>query len=173
MRQIGKFGCSESLHFVGLATSACLFTSPPRPSCTADSSAALGATVPVRSCHVPHLCNLYCYCLSQPLPSLSFSVHISHSITRFPVPSPTSPPRFPYAFLTALCPFWHICCLATGFERLPLVRLPFWRYRWNRLILYYQRAQKHSNLTFFYVSLHHTKAHQKHVRTAESTQCPT
>jgi hypothetical protein len=42
--------------------------------------------------HVLHLCNLYCHCLSQPLPSLSCSVHISHSITCFPAPSPTSPP---------------------------------------------------------------------------------
>jgi hypothetical protein len=41
--------CSESLHFVGLAISACLLPSLPLPTCTADSSAALTATAPVRS----------------------------------------------------------------------------------------------------------------------------
>jgi hypothetical protein len=41
--------CSESLHFVGLAISACLLPSSPRPTCTADSSAALTATAPGRS----------------------------------------------------------------------------------------------------------------------------
>jgi hypothetical protein len=40
---------SESLHFVGLAISACLLPSSPRPTCTADSSAALTATAPVPS----------------------------------------------------------------------------------------------------------------------------
>jgi hypothetical protein len=92
--------CSESLHFAGLAISACLLTSSPRTTCAADSSAALRATAQVRSklfrpkCvpgHVLHLCDLYCDCLSQPLSSLSFSVHISHFITCFPAPSPTSP----------------------------------------------------------------------------------
>jgi hypothetical protein len=33
-------------------------------------------------------------------------------------------PPFPYAFLTASCPFWHVCCIATEFECLPLPRLP-------------------------------------------------
>jgi hypothetical protein len=40
---------SKSLHFVGMAILACLFTSSPRPSCMAGSSAALRATAPVRS----------------------------------------------------------------------------------------------------------------------------
>jgi hypothetical protein len=91
--------------------------------------------------HVLHLRNLYCHCLSQPLPSLSFSVHISNSITRFPAPSLNLPPRFPCAVLTS-CTFWHICCLHTEFERLPLVRLPFWRYRWKHLILYFLKSLK-------------------------------
>jgi hypothetical protein len=41
--------CNESLHFVGLAISACLLPSLPCPTCTADSSAGLTATAPVRS----------------------------------------------------------------------------------------------------------------------------
>jgi hypothetical protein len=41
--------CSESLHFVGLAISACLLPSSPRLTCTANSSAALTATAPVHS----------------------------------------------------------------------------------------------------------------------------
>jgi hypothetical protein len=40
---------SVSVAFVGLANSSCLFTSLPRPSSTANSSAALRATAPVRS----------------------------------------------------------------------------------------------------------------------------
>jgi hypothetical protein len=71
-----------------------------------------------------------------------FSVHISYVITRFPAPSPTSPPRSPYAFLTVLCQYWHICCLDTEFECLPLLRLPFWRYLWNRLILFSPKSPK-------------------------------
>jgi hypothetical protein len=159
--------------YISLHSYECIatFTSSLPPSCTADSSATLRATAPVRSLvhvwpcsaplqpllrlpfpatlefpshsgihslsfsvHISHFftrddCNLYCDFLSQPLPSLSFSVHISHFIPRkrsLSCPISHSPPRFPYAFLTALCPFCHICCLDTGFECLPLVRLPFW-----------------------------------------------
>jgi hypothetical protein len=101
--------------------------------------------------HVLHLCNLYCHCLSQPLPSLSFSVHVAHSITRIPAPSLTAPPDSHIAFLTASCPLWHICCFDTGFERFPLVRLPCWRYRWKRPILYFPKSTKNSNLTTFSV----------------------
>jgi hypothetical protein len=115
--------------------------------------------------HVLHLRDLYCHCLSQPLPSLSFSVHISHSITRFPAPSLSSgrippfgrtPPRFPHAFLTALCPFWHICCLGTEFGRLPLVRLPCWRYRWKRLILFFLESPRTLQSDFLHILLHVT-----------------
>jgi hypothetical protein len=63
--------------------------------------------------------------------SLAFLPHL---------PLPT--PRFPYAFLTMLYQYWHICCLDTGFECLPLLRLLFWRYRWNRLILYSPKSPK-------------------------------
>jgi hypothetical protein len=57
---------------------------------------------------------------------------------------PTShfPPRLTNAFLAALCPFGHFCCLGTGFECLPLVHLPFWRHRWNRKILYFLKCPK-------------------------------
>jgi hypothetical protein len=132
--------CSESLHFVGLAISACLFTSSPRPSCTADSSAALSATAPVRSLvhawpfSAPLQPSLRLPFAATPLFIFCADLTFHHSIA---CPISHSPPKFPYAFLAALCPFWHICCLDTGFERLSLLCLPFWRYRWNHLILYF------------------------------------
>jgi hypothetical protein len=118
------------VHFVGLAISACLFTSSPRPSYAANSSATLRATTPVRSLvHVwpcsaplqpllplpfpaPPLLFIFCALLD-----LTFHHSLSCPISHFP-------PKFPFAFLTALCPSWHICCLDTGFECLPLLRLP-------------------------------------------------
>jgi hypothetical protein len=107
-----------------------------------------------------HVCNLYFYCLPQPLPSLSFSVHISHSNT-LSCPVSHFPPRFPYAFLA-------------------LVRLPlrsFWRleFRWNRLILYFPKSPKaiQSDILYFLLHVvHHPKTHQEHLRTTESTQYP-
>jgi hypothetical protein len=104
----GLSGCGESLRLVGLAVSACLFTSSPSPSRTADSSAALRATAPVRSL-------VYFWPCSAPLqpllraafPSHSLPYHflctslIHHSlsclISHFS-------PRFQHAFQTALCP---------------------------------------------------------------------
>jgi hypothetical protein len=86
----------------------------------------------------------------QPLLPLPFPappllvIFCAHLTFRQPLSCPIShfPPRLPYAFKTALCPLWHICCLDTGFERLPLVRLPCWRYRWKRLILYFPKGPK-------------------------------
>jgi hypothetical protein len=128
--------------------------------------------------HFLHVCNLYCHCLPQPLPSLSFSVHISHSIT-LSWPVSHFPPRFPYAFLTALCAFWHICCLDTGFEHLALIPLPFWRFGfcWSRLImiLYFPKSPKaiQSDILYFLLHVvHHPKTHQEHLWTTESTQYP-
>jgi hypothetical protein len=95
--------------------------------CTSATFTASAFPSPSPPCHV--LCTSH-------IPSLAFLSHLP------------LPPRFSYAFLTALCPLRHICCLDTGLEGLPLVRLPFWRYRCNRLILYFPRAQKQSNLTF-------------------------
>jgi hypothetical protein len=59
------------------------------------------------------------------------------------------PPGFPYAFLTGLCPFWHIFCLDTGFEHLPLVSLPCWRYRWKRLILLFPKSPRTLQSDYF------------------------
>jgi hypothetical protein len=136
--------CSESLYFVGLAMSTCLLPSSPRPTCKADSSAALTATAPARSlvhawpCSAPLQPLLP---LPSPAPSLLdiFCAHLTfhHSLS---CPISHFPPRFPYAFLTVLCSFWHIYCLDTGFERLPLVRLPCERYRWRLLILFFPKS---------------------------------
>jgi hypothetical protein len=73
---------------------------------------------------------------------LSFSVQILHFIPHLPAPSPMclcSQPLFPYAFLIALCPFWHICGFYTKFEQLPLLCLAYLKYLKqppsNRLVL--------------------------------------
>jgi hypothetical protein len=144
--------CSES-HFVGLAISACLLPSSPRPTCTADSSAALTATAPVRSLVHAWPCSAPLQpLLPLPFPAppllVNFCAHLTfhHSLS---CPISYFPPRFPYAFLTALCPFWHIFCLDTGFERLPLVRLPCWRYRWKRLILFFPQSPRTLQSDYF------------------------
>jgi hypothetical protein len=121
----GFSGCSESLHFVGLAISVCMFT---RPSYTADLSAALKATATLRSLvHVWSRSTPLQPLLPLPFPVppllVNFCAHLTfhHSLA-----SPIShfPPGFLHALLTALCPFWHICCLDTELECLPLLRLP-------------------------------------------------
>jgi hypothetical protein len=162
--------CSESLRFVGLAISASLLTSSPRPSCTADSSVAmqvadqLRATAPVRSLEDAWPCSApqqpfkataaACPSRSPPCQQrTSLSVHISHFIMGLSCPIPQSPPKFPSPFQTAyaLCPF---CCLSTGFECIPLLRLPFWRYRWNHLILYLPKSSKALQSDMCYFLLH-------------------
>jgi hypothetical protein len=90
-REVGQFGLP--VHFVA---------SPElhgRFKCCSDSnsSSAILSTCTTRSY----------VCLSQPLASLSCSVHIAlqHSLSCHSYRTPC----FPYAFLIALCPFWHIC----------------------------------------------------------------
>jgi hypothetical protein len=175
--------CSESLHFVGsINIAACLFTSSPRPSCTADSSAALRATAPVRSLVQVWPCSAPLQpFLPLPFPALPllvpFCAHLPfhHSLS---CPISHFPPRFPYAFLTALVPFWYICCLDTGFECLPLVRLPFWRYCWNRLVLNtnlcFPKRPKALQPDILYFLLHATLAPSENSSRArtESTQYP-
>jgi hypothetical protein len=143
--------CSESLHFVGLAISACLFTSSPRPSCTGDSSsydssAALRATAPVRSLGHAWPCSAPLQpLLPLPFPAPPLLVIVcAHFTFHHSLSCPIShfPPRFPYAFLTVLCSFWHIYCLDKWFERPPLVRLPCLRYSWKRLILFFPKSPK-------------------------------
>jgi hypothetical protein len=154
--------CSGSLHFVGLAISDCLLPSSPRPSCTADSSAALTATAPV-----PSLVHAWpCSSPLQPLPTLPFPappllvIFCAHLTFHHSLSCLISyfPPGFPYAFLTGLCPFWHIFCLHTGFEHLPLVRLPCWRYRRKRLILFFPRSPRTLQSDYFAILLHVTCA---------------
>jgi hypothetical protein len=105
---------------------------------------------------VLHLCNLYCHCPSQPLSSLSFSLHISHSITRVPAPSPTSTPRFPYAFLPVMYPFKinfkyfvAFAALTRGLSAFHCSICPFGGTGGIALFCTFLRAKKHSNLTLF------------------------
>jgi hypothetical protein len=106
------------------------------------------------------------FCSELPLPwagqpplLVIFCVHLTfhHSL---PCPISHFPPRFPYAFMTLLCPFWHICCIDTGFECLPLVRLPFWRYccNLNRLILFSPKSSQALQSDTLYFSLHVIRA---------------
>jgi hypothetical protein len=134
--------CSESLLFVGLAISACLLPSLPRPTCTADSSAALTATAPVR-------CLVHAWPCSAPLQPLLpvpfptpplLVIFCAHLTFHYSLSCPISyfPPGFPYAlnFLTGLCPFWHIFCPAGGTVG-------------NVSFHSFQRAQEHSNRPTF------------------------
>jgi hypothetical protein len=86
-----------------------------------------------------------------------FCAHLTfhHSLS---CPISYFPPGFPYAFLTGLCPFWHIFCLDTGFEHLPLVCLPCWRYRWKRLILLFPKSPRTLQSDYFPILLHLTRA---------------
>jgi hypothetical protein len=85
-----------------------LFTLSPRPSCTADSRAALRATAPVWSlvhawpCFSPLQPLLRLPFLATPI-RVIFCVHLTfhHSLSR---PISHFPPRFPCAFLTAFLP---------------------------------------------------------------------
>jgi hypothetical protein len=154
-----------------------MFTSSPRPSssCTADSNAALTATGLVRSFVRVWPCSA---CLqlslqlpSQPLPSAVFCSHLTfHHLLSCPISY--FPPGFPYAFQTALCSFWHIFCLDTGVECLPLLRLLLRRYRWNGLILSFPKSPNALQSEFLYHSLHATRAPSEKAPTTESTQYP-
>jgi hypothetical protein len=84
----------------------------------------------------------------SPSPPCHFCAHLTfHHSPSCPISH--FPPRFLYAFLTALCPFWRNYCIDTGFERLLLVRLPCWRYSWKRPILYFPKSPKALQSDFF------------------------
>jgi hypothetical protein len=113
------------MHFVGLATSDCLFNSSPRPSCTADSRCCPESHSTSCSAILSTCLAMFCTSATSHSPSffcahLTFHILLSCPISHFH-------PRFPYAFLTVLCPFWHMCCLDsvndTGFQCLSLLRL--------------------------------------------------
>jgi hypothetical protein len=126
---------------------------PRRARCTSRRQARVAGPIQVLPCepqhqcdvcympgHVLHMCNLCCECLSQPLASCAL-LTCPHSLS---CPIYHFLYRVPYAFPDCVVTIWHICCLDTGFECLPLLRLPFWRYRyhWNRLILYFPKSPK-------------------------------
>jgi hypothetical protein len=144
--------------FRRLAISACLFASSPREAspevhgrfkCCPDSHG---------TCAILSTC-LAMSCTSTTLTATAFPSHSTpcHFLCTSHISSfaflpylPLPPPKFLHAFPAALCPFWRICCLDTGFECLPLLCFPFWTYCWNRLFCTFRRAQKHSNLIFNY-----------------------
>jgi hypothetical protein len=86
------------------------------------------------------------------------------------------PPKFPCASLTLLCPFilWHICYLDTELECLPLLRLQFQRYHWNRRVLYFTQSPKPLQSDIFYSCVsclvHSPKTQLERVPTTESSQ---
>jgi hypothetical protein len=135
-----------------MAISACMLTSSPRPSCTADSSAALRATAPVRSSGYVWPCSAPLQpLLPLPFPAPPLLVMYSAQLTfhnSLSCPISYSPPRFPYPFLTALCPFGHVCCFDTGFECL--------LHRWDRYILCFLKGPKSLQYIFlgFYGMCH-------------------
>jgi hypothetical protein len=96
-----------------------------------------------------------------------FIPHIPHLFLFYTISS------FPSVFLTGLCPSWHIFCLDTGFEHLPLVRLPCWRHGWKRLIPLFQKSprtlQSDQFPILFHVMLHvqSIQTRRERVRTTE------
>jgi hypothetical protein len=109
--------------------------------------------------HVLHLCNLYCHCPSQPLPFLLFSVHISHSITRFPAPSPTSPTDSHKLSLLCCAHFGTVAASTWGVNAFNSSDCPSGGAVGSASFGTFQRAQKHSNPTiFFFFLLHVTRA---------------
>jgi hypothetical protein len=145
------------------------------PTCPCSRQKAQHQCDPYSAAEPLHLCNLLLPLHFRAHPLLViFGTHLTlhRSLS---CPNSHASPRFPCAFLTALCPFGHNCCLDT--VCLPLFRLPFWRYRWNRLILYFSKSPKArisdiSNYLLHLSLVLHPKTHQKHVRTTESTQYP-
>lgn len=73
--------------YISLMLAHFAFLSPPPPSCTPDSSTILEPQAPVRSFVHVRPCSAPFTPPVPPLSFLSFSVHISHFITRCPAPS--------------------------------------------------------------------------------------
>jgi hypothetical protein len=157
-----RLHCSESIHFVGLAISACLLPSSPRPTCTADSSAALRASAPVHS-----LVHAWpCSAPLQPLLPLPFPappllvIFCAHLTFHHSLSCPIShfPPRFPYAFLTSpvlrsarmrCAHFGTFTALTRGLSAFHFFVCPAGGTVGNASFCSFQRAQEHSNLTTF------------------------
>jgi hypothetical protein len=161
-------GCSESLHFVRLAISARLCTSSPRPTCTADSSAALTATAPVRSCAC-----LAMFCTSATFTAAAFPSHSPpcHVLFTTRISSLAFLPHLSLYPLSLTCfpdsvvPFWHV---DTELECLPLLRLPLWRCCWKRLVLYFLKSPKTIQSESFDFGIQVT-----HARSGNSTRART
>jgi hypothetical protein len=156
----GRFKCCPDSHSTSAFLSTCLTMFCTSATFTPTKvTTGTGGTPPLPF-PAPPLLFIFCA-------HLTFHHSLSCPISHFP-------PIFPYAVLTALCPFWHIYCLDTGFERLPI--LPCWRYRWYASLCSFQRAQERPNLnTFTYCCISHVQSiqtHREHVRTTESTQYP-
>jgi hypothetical protein len=111
---------SESLHFIGLAISACLFTWSPRPSCPADSCAAQTASAILRACLAMFCTSATSTATAFPSPCPPCHVLCTSHIPSFPsLPHPPLPPQIPVCFSDCVvpilnlihasfssCPFW-------------------------------------------------------------------
>jgi hypothetical protein len=112
--------------------------------------------------------------LPFPAPPLLF-IFCAHLTFHHSLSCPIShfPPIFPYAFLTALCPF---TALTRGLRAFQLSVCPAGGTVGNASLCSFQRAQERSNLTTFtYCCISHVQSiqtHREHVWTTESTQYP-
>jgi hypothetical protein len=98
----GQFMCCPDSHSTSAILCTCLAMF-----CTSATLDATAFPSPSPPCHF--LCTSH-------ISSLAFLSH------------PPLPPPIPKCFSDCVVPIWHICCLDRGFECLPLLRLPFWRY---------------------------------------------
>jgi hypothetical protein len=100
-------------------------------------------TGPVYSARCVHHALLAFTTTTTAFPSPSPPCHFlrtSHIPSLVFLPHLQLPPQIPICFLA---PFWHICCLDTGFECHPLIRLPFWRHHRIRQVSEYSMARWH------------------------------
>jgi hypothetical protein len=155
--------CSEFLRYVGLANSACMFTSLPRPSCTADSRAALRATAPVRSLVHARPCSATV--TATAFPSHSPPCHFlctSHIPSLAFLPHLPLPPQIPLCIPDCVAPILAYLLPCHGVRVPSTCPFAIWRYRCNRLVLYFPKSLKALQSDILYFLLHVTHAPSEH-----------
>jgi hypothetical protein len=146
-----RHGCNESLHVVGRFGLPFAYVALPELHSRFECCPESHSTGAFLSTCLAMFCTSATFTATafpSPSPACHFCAHLTfHHSPSCPISH--FPPRFPYAFLTALYPFWRNYYLDTGFERLLLVRLPCWRHSWRRLILYFPKSPKALQSDFF------------------------